>query len=281
MRKKNFCIMMGVCILSTVLYACKSGESKDDSNSVANDVAITEAAENVSENVTENVTDNTVDSDNLVSDDYIYKDELPSDAKFIYESAQYELGTVNIKYPVILVEGQEQVAYTSIHAINEIIKDDALSILTNYSINDGTDSVNVDYSIFIDGDGNISVKFSGDAMYSNAAHPSVLEYTSNVNVYSGTRFKPISDDKLSQITAHFEVGKDYEVCSDETDIKEAVEDYLREYDMSMLASELNNMDFDDDRQTPYTYSYQDEDGVYIIISVPTAIGQYAILKIIE
>ena len=277
MRKNFFCIMMGVCILSTVLYACKSGDSKEGSNSAANDITITEAAENVSENVT----GNTVDSNNSVSDDYIYEDELPSDAKFIYESAQYELGTVNIKYPVILVEGHEQDVYTSIHAINEIIKDDALSILTDYSINDGTDSVNVDYSIFIDGDGNISVKFSGDAMYSGAAHPSVILYTSNVNVYSKTRFKPISDDKLSQIAAYFEVGKDYEVCSDEADIKEAVEEYLREYDMSMLASELNNMDFDDDGQIPYTYSYQDEDGVYIIISVPTAIGQYAILKIIE
>ena len=71
--------MMGVCILSTVLYACKSDDSKEGSNSAANDVAITEAAENVSENVT----DNTVDSDNSVSDDYIYEDELPSDAKFI------------------------------------------------------------------------------------------------------------------------------------------------------------------------------------------------------
>lgn len=281
MKKKFLCIMMGVCILSMALYACKSDDSKDNSNSSVSDIGTTNATENVSGNVTDNTiaSDNSV-SDNSINDNYVYENELPSDAKFIYESAQYELGTVNIKYPIISVEGHEEVIYTGIQTVNDIIKNDALSILTNYSINDGTDSINVDYSIFIDGDGNISVKFSGDTMYSGAAHPSVLLYTSNVNVYSGTRFKPISDDKLSQIAAYFEVGKDYEVCSDEADIKEAVEDYLREYDMSMLATELNNMDFDDDRQMPYTYSYQDEDGVYIIISVPTAIGQYAILRII-
>lgn len=205
--------------------------------------------------------------------------ESTNNANITYTISKYELGVVSIAYPII--SSDDTSLEDNVNKINEIIYNDAISILDINDINEATDSIDIECSVFIDTNGDISILFFGDSFFELAAHPAKFVYTSNTNLYTASRCTLLDADIINNLTNNFTANETYKVCSESSALALEIEEYLDTYSTLELAKSFEYMDFSEDRTNPLSYSYKDELGTYVIIDIPTSIGQYATLQILS
>ena len=101
---------------------------------------------------------------------------------------KYEYLEINIYYPQIYDAKTGMPADT----INEIIKNDALSVFHWYEetdVNEGLLGLDIYYAVMEKTDDFISVVFEGTGNVKGAAHPNSLFYTSNIDLKSAKRVR--------------------------------------------------------------------------------------------
>lgn len=263
-------ILMLTMTLSLILTACnkQNANSQSNNNNSLNDTNIDSNNDNADNT---NNTDSNNSTNNNANNNY----------NITYTTNSYELGMISIDYPILSVDDtSDSMLLTNLDTINSIIYNDAISVLNADDINEATDYINIDYTIYIDSDGIVSVKFSGDMSYELAAHPSNIMYTSNTNIYTGNRVTLIDEATLTNLANNFVSNQTYQICASNNELALLIEEYLNTCTTNELYKTFEYMDFTSEKNYPLSYSYKDENGTYVIIEVPTAIGQYAILQII-
>lgn len=274
-------ILMLIMTLSLILTACnkQNANSQSNNNDSLNDTNI-DNIDNTNSNIDNADITNTNNSDNINSNNTI-RDNANNNYNITYTTNSYELGMISIDYPILSVDDtSDSTLLANLDTINSIIYNDAISVLNADDINEATDYINIDYTIYIDNDGIVSVKFSGDMSYELAAHPSNIMYTSNTNIYTGNRVTLIDEATLTNLANNFVSNQTYQICASSNELALLIEEYLNTCTTNELYKTFEYMDFTNERNYPLSYSYKDENGTYVIIEVPTAIGQYAILQII-
>lgn len=235
----------------------KASDTEDNKTSDAKDESIDEKDEDTKAPVSDDKeeSDSTDKEPDKESDENKDKDKETSSDK-VEDSF-----TTNIPYPT----------FDNFDKANEIVLNYVKKLDKLYSSDDTT--LDVDFEITQQNDKIISIHYSGEVKSSTAAYPSKFESTLNINA------KQATVKKLSEMVDLTE--KTLDSFSKELDAKfEAlgvpVPDSFKGDNLKTL---LNNADSTGEYLSE-AQSYLSDDGIFVILSVPHALGDYIEIEII-
>lgn len=192
--------------------------------------------------------------------------DAPEGEALTYKTVTYEDGKITIKYPEftnITDNGVQK-------KVNELISSRALKVLKD--LEGQAVEYELDYAVTFLNPDVISVAFHGYMNYEQAAHPSNVFYTINIDVKNQST---ISLSQLVYVNDRFvELFKKGELSSMLFDMDPEIEASLNEYlfqsDMLDWPAELSNAD----SEGGYTFSYLTEEALGISVSVPHVYGDH-------
>ena len=178
----------------------------------------------------------------------------------------YQNGNVSIQYPVI--------SDSSVNAeINAHLKENALSILKAYEIDETKDTVTITCKILSATKNRITVRYEGDCAGPDSMHPTAVFYTNTVNLSSG------ADIGLSQLVdpstlAAYVLSDDCTFPEADAEIAAAAKEFLAYMDQAYYTDLFQHADFPYSGTFPECFSYEFEGSVYVSLPVAHAIGDY-------
>ena len=178
----------------------------------------------------------------------------------------YQNGNVSIQYPVI--------SDSSVNAeINAHLKENALSILKAYEIDETKDTVTITCKILSATKNRITVRYEGDCAGPDSMHPTTVFYTNTVNLSSG------ADIGLSQLVdpstlAAYVLSDDCTFPEADAEIAAAAKEFLASMDQAYYTDLFQHADFPYSGTFPECFSYEFEGSVYVSLPVAHAIGDY-------
>ena len=182
----------------------------------------------------------------------------------------YQDGTVSIEYPSIkqLADG------TNLLEVNDLLKQNALEILSGYSIDPAKDHLSVTAKIVAADRKRISVVYTGILSSEGAAHPTNVYYTSVIDLKSAKNIR-LTDYVDPKKLAEYVLSKDCQLYDASSELTKAFMDARLNMDLETYTSIFKNADFSG-KQTdaksaqsfPESFSYEDQ-GV-ILVSIPMA-----------
>lgn len=178
----------------------------------------------------------------------------------------YQNGNVSIQYPVI--------SDSSVNAeINAHLKENALSILKAYEIDETKDTVTITCKILSATKNRITVRYEGDCAGPDSMHPTAVFYTNTVNLSSG------ADIGLSQLVdpstlAAYVLSDDCTFPEADAEIAAAAKEFLASMDQAYYTDLFQHADFPYSGTFPECFSYEFEGSVYVSLPVAHAIGDY-------
>lgn len=178
----------------------------------------------------------------------------------------YQNGNVSIQYPVI--------SDSSVNAeINAHLKENALSILKAYEIDETKDTVTITCKILSATKNRITVRYEGDCAGPDSMHPTAVFYTNTVNLSSG------ADIGLSQLVdpstlAAYVLSDDCTFPEADAEIAAAAKEFLASMDQAYCTDLFQHADFPYSGTFPECFSYEFEGSVYVSLPVAHAIGDY-------
>ncbi|WP_164931519.1 PdaC/SigV domain-containing protein [Longirhabdus pacifica] len=195
-----------------------------------------------------------------------------SDYTFIEQSyiSSENSNNIIINYPQL--SNVEDI--TKQKAINAIIKNESLKVLSTYDASVENLTLKINYEIKFNDTDIISIAYSGVGYVKGAAHPNKLYYTTNVNVEKATKLRLEDmitlDEKFVQKILNGEF----------TVLNEDQETVLSLYTNDELMERLTYADTmgENDRYT-YAFSYFTEDVLGISFSVPYGAGSHLEIEI--
>lgn len=178
----------------------------------------------------------------------------------------YQNGNISIQYPVI--------SDSSVKAsINDHLKENALSILKAWEIDEAKDTMNVTCKVLSATKNRVTVRYEGSYMPDGGAHPSTVFYTNTVNLSSG------SDIGLSYLAdpatlASYVLSDNCTFPEADAETVAAAKTFLKEEKPSYYTTLFQNADFSSCGTFPDCFSYEYEGSIYFSLPVPHALGDY-------
>ncbi len=159
----------------------------------------------------------------------------------------YQNGNVSIQYPVISDNSVKP-------EINDHLKDNALSILKAWEIDEAKDTLNITCKVLSATKNRITVRYDGNVMTDGGIHPTAIFYTNTISLSSGS-----------------DIGLSY-LADAETEKKKKT--FLKESDQSYYTALFQNADFPYQETFPECFSYEYEGSIYFSLPVAHALGDY-------
>ena len=162
-------------------------------------------------------------------------------------------------------------------AVNALIKEKALQVLTDYQIDPAADTLSVKCTVVSLDKNKALLTYEGSLMVNGAAHPSDLFYTTTVDLNKGT-LQGLSDYADAYTMAGYILSDDC-VLKKPADSKEALE-YLKTQDLNAMWEILKQCDFTAENLEgfPQSFSYENQGVIYMAVPVPHALGDYVIVS---
>lgn len=182
------------------------------------------------------------------------------------KTGTYRNGNVSVQYPVI--------SDSSVKAeINAHLKENALSILKAYEIDETKDTVTITCKVLSATKNRITVRYEGDCAGPDSTHPTAVFYTNTVNLSSG------ADVRLSQIIdpatlASYVLSDDCTFPEADAETAAAAKEFLASMDQAYYTNLFQHADFPYSDTFPECFSYEFEGSVYVSLPVAHAIGDY-------
>ncbi len=176
----------------------------------------------------------------------------------------YKNNSISIQYPVV--------SDNSIKAsVNDHLKENALSILKGWEVDEEKDSLEVNCTILSATKNRITVRYEGSYMPSGGAHPSSVFYTNTVNLGSG------ADIGLSSLAdpatlASYVLSDNCIFPEADAEIATAAKNFLKEENKDYFMKLFTNADFPYQEIFPECFSYEYEGTIYFSLPLPHAIG---------
>ena len=178
----------------------------------------------------------------------------------------YQNGNVSIQYPVISDNSVKP-------EINDHLKDNALSILKAWEIDEAKDTLNITCKVLSATKNRIAVRYDGNVMTDGGMHPTAIFYTNTLSLSSG------SDIGLSYLAdpatlASYVLSDDCTFPETDAETAATAKTFLKEYDQSYYTALFQNADFPYQETFPECFSYEYEGSIYFSLPVAHALGDY-------
>lgn len=184
----------------------------------------------------------------------------------------YTSGKVSIEYPSVLnLDDKEKAA-----AIDTMLKDNALSIIKAYSMDETKDSLDIKCHVLSAGRSRITVTYEGTGMAEGAAHPTNFFYSNTIDVQKAEN---LGFDKFADpyTMAGYVLSGDCQFPKANDAVKADLMKIKNDTSLEEYTKMFQNADFPFEGDFPSSFSYEHEGNIYFSIPVPHAIGDYAIV----
>lgn len=254
-------LMFSVLLLS----GCGQGEVTETDNENETKTTFEETVTNHEKeevNVTEEKSGTNTSSDHSETSDSDVSGE-----GFLIAKENYTENEISINYPQISNLDDSNLQ----EKVNDIIKDEALKVLSYYPTLENELNLEIDYEISRNDGDILSIKYSGLGFVKGAAHPNNLFYTTTIKMENGTRLQLPDLVAIDEIFVNTFKEKghspqpEYEVVLKEMSNEDLLKRFNSADSLDHIGTEL---------QTD-TFSYLTDDSLGISITVPSALGDHA------
>ena len=196
-------------------------------------------------------------------------DNSPSEKGIRAMMETYMNNKVFIQYPVV----QDLNDADRTAAVNALLKENALSILAGWGLNEAKDTLEMTCKVISADQSRIIVTYKGYCYPNQAAHPTNFFLTNTVDLskISNVRLKDYADPSLLA---------DY-VCSDNVVLSNAnpanqteILDFIKSVSKDQYIGLFENADFGGTAGFPDSFSYESDGDIYVTIPVAHALGDY-------
>lgn len=196
-------------------------------------------------------------------------DNSPSEKGIRAMMETYMNNKVFIQYPVV----QDLNDADRTAAVNALLKENALSILAGWGLNEAKDTLEMTCKVISADQSRIIVTYKGYCYPNQAAHPTNFFLTNTVDLskISNVRLKDYADPSLLA---------DY-VCSDNVVLSNAnpanqteILDFIKSVSKDQYIDLFENADFGGTAGFPDSFSYESDGDIYVTIPVAHALGDY-------
>ncbi|QMV40484.1 polysaccharide deacetylase family protein [Cohnella cholangitidis] len=195
----------------------------------------------------------------------------------LYEvtSETYRNQDLILSYPQIIGLGDR----AKEQAINKTLKNEALKVESLYADADENFHLEMKYAIQAQTPKYLSVMYSGTSVVPDAAYPTNLLFTTNIDILTGERMK-LSDivDINASFIENFKKGK-YKPYDPELQIEQEIKESMNEYSDENWVSFFEHADDLGEENAMNVFSYLTDDALGISFGVPHAIGDHAEVEI--
>jgi hypothetical protein len=197
-----------------------------------------------------------------------------NEKKYKITKEVYKIKNVIINYPQI--NGLSNVSKQS--AINKLIKDEAQAYISN-GVEDNL-NLEIDYKITLSNENVLSIQYSGLAILEQAAHPSHLFYTTNIDMNTGKTIKLTDLLKVNEsLVNSFKKGKlvhniTFDDEKDKLQYESNIKESVNNIGNNELLSQFEKSDSKEKMSESGASFYLTEDSIGISIGVGHAAGDH-------
>ncbi len=186
----------------------------------------------------------------------------------------YTSGKVSIQYPA--VSGLEDEALEG--QINQLIKDNALSVIAANGIDEEKDSLEIKCSVISVNRSRLTATYEGVLSAQGASHPVNMFYSNTVSLTQAADLG-FSDFTDAYTMAGYVLSDDVEFLGLTSEELSAVSDYLKGLSIESLTKTFEAADFplDSEGTWPESFSYEKQGMICFSMPVPHALGDYVIV----
>lgn len=184
----------------------------------------------------------------------------------------YSSGKVSIEYPsVVNLADAEKTA-----AIDSLMKENALSIIQAYGLNEAEDSLNIKCKVLSADRDRITVTYTGEVAKKDSAYPTAVFYSNTIDV---DQAKNLGFEKFADpyTMAGYVLSGDCKFVSVSDELNTELMKYKNENSLDYYTGLFNNADFPFEGAFPESFSYEQDGDIYFSIPVPHALGDYAMV----
>ena len=191
----------------------------------------------------------------------------------------YKNDKVSIEYPVLTQTADE----SNLEAVNNLLKDNALKIINDYSVDTSKDSLTVSTDIISADRNRISVVYTGMLNVNGAAHPTNVYYTSVVDLKTARNIR-LTDYVDPKLLAQYVLSDNCKFYDTSSELTEALLGVRSDMDLKTYTSIFQNADFSPEQQKkgtaefPESFSYEDQGVIIVSIPVAHALGDFALIE---
>ncbi len=192
-----------------------------------------------------------------------------------YEIATYTKDTISIQYPVLSNAGSQEAQ------INQLLKENALSLLKAYDTEGGNTSITVKCQVPTLTKKRATAIYTGTVSVKGAAHPVNLFYTNTVDL-SACKDLGLKDFTDPYTMAGYVLSDDVQFEGISGSQLSAVLEERKQMELSYYTQIFEEADFpfDASQTWPSSFCYEKQGEIYFSIPVSHAAGDYAIVKFI-
>lgn len=185
----------------------------------------------------------------------------------------YESGKVKIQYPAIYNTGNTD-RETS---INRLIKNNALSIIDMYQLDEATDTLEIACEVVTADKKRLTIVYKGSLSSPDAAHPVNLFYTNTIDLNRSANigFRDYVDPYTM---AGYVLSGDCQFPEASGTQLAELNKVKNETDIMDYTAMFEQADFPFDTEFPAVFSYEKQGNIYFSIPVSHALGDYAIVR---
>ncbi|WP_239617474.1 hypothetical protein [Cohnella mopanensis] len=187
----------------------------------------------------------------------------------------YRNQEVTVNYPQIAGLGNRDRE----QAINYTLKNEALKVPMLYADDDKNVHLEMNYAIKEQTSNRLSVIYSGMGVVPDAAYPTNLLYTTNMDILTGKRLSlPDIVDIDAGFIETFKNGE-YKPYDPELEIGQEIKEWIGEQSDEAWIAAFEQADDLSDKNAMSVYSYLTDDALGISFNVPHALGDHAEVEI--
>jgi len=184
----------------------------------------------------------------------------------------YTSGKVSIEYPSVINLSDEE----KTDAIDTLLKENALSVIKAYGIDETKDSLEIQCQVLSTGRSRITVVYTGAALADGAPHPTNIFYSNTIDVQKAENlgFEKFADPYTM---AGYVLSGDCQFPKASEELKAELMKIKNDCSLEDYTRMFQNADFPFEGDFPSSFSYEHEGNIYFSIPVPHALGDYAIV----
>lgn len=202
----------------------------------------------------------------------IKNNDLPPASNVSVRINTHTSGKVSIEYPSVV--NLTDSAKTA--SIDKLLKDNALSILMAYGINDAQDSLTVKCNVLSADRSRITAIYTGIYQAKDAPYPINLFYSNTIDVNKADN---IGFDKFADpyTMAGYVLSSDCTFYNASPEITAELIQRKNDTSIEAYTKLFSQADFPYSDTFPESFSYENEGTIFFSIPVPHALGDYAIV----
>lgn len=186
-------------------------------------------------------------------------------------TAVYTSGQVSIQYPVV-----ENLETQKADAINQLLKTNALSVISGLGIQEATDSLTVTCNVLSADRNRITVTYTGILQAPDAAHPTNVFYSNTVDVAKNTSLG-LSHFADPYTMAGYVLSGDVVFPDTDEKLKAALMTEKNQQSLEYYTTLFTDADFPFTGAFPASFSYEYKGDIYFSFPVSHALGDYAVV----